>query len=65
MIEHLGQFEVVLTCDNCGEELEFDFFHDAVEFVRDKSNQWRNFKNEIGEWEDRCPDCNPYKGRQR
>jgi hypothetical protein len=49
-----------LTCDHCGEEADelFDYFQDAVEFKKDRSNKWRAVKDFDGNWHDLCPACN-------
>lgn len=56
-IENFGGI-VTLECDICGEEADgdFDTFHEAVDWKKDKTNGWTSKKIE-GNWHDLCPDC--------
>jgi len=59
MIDGDREFGYTLTCDRCGECCDevFEAFGDAVEYKKDRSNNWHSKKDESGEWEDICPDC--------
>lgn len=55
MIERDGK-EITFICDVCDEsETEEGDFYDIWEEL--KSDGWRAFMNEDGDWEHRCPDC--------
>jgi Fe2+ or Zn2+ uptake regulation protein len=47
----------VVSCDECGEEMDvtFDDFADAVASL--KAEGWKFRKDESGNWEHFCPDC--------
>jgi Fe2+ or Zn2+ uptake regulation protein len=45
-----------LECDICGEYEEFFDFEQALDFKKDKSNNWKCKKID-DEWYDACPDC--------
>jgi hypothetical protein len=49
-----------LVCDSCGDEADetFDSFMEAVEFKKDRDNNWRSVKDKNGDWQDVCPSCN-------
>ena len=55
MLEGSRKTGYVLACDECGEEIDFSFFRQAVEYKR--QNGWRSIKDSHGEWQDLCPDC--------
>jgi len=55
MIEGDNDFGYTLTCDICGEEIDFDDFYEAVDYK--KENGWISRKDKYGYWEDICPDC--------
>jgi len=44
-----------LVCDQCGEEVNFYTFQEAVDYK--KENGWKSRKDKYGCWEDICPDC--------
>jgi len=67
MIENHGDFEIpyfVLYCDRCGAEANeaFDEWDDVLDWKQNDGKQmgWTSVK-EKGEWEDRCPACNPFR----
>lgn len=51
-----------LVCDVCGEseKEEFDDFYEAVDFKKEKGNEWRS-KKVGGDWIDVCEDCGEKK----
>lgn len=58
MIEGDRDFGYSLICDKCGEEeTDFDTFYDAVDYKKEKDNDWKSIKTNSG-WEDICPECN-------
>ena len=59
MIERIGG-QYYLYCDVCGEEAEESFFgfDDTVQYKKD--NGWKSQKNEDGDWEDVCPNCQEF-----
>ena len=68
MIENVGSYrepEYILYCDGCGkgEEGPFDSFDEAREWKRDagRDEGWTSAKTDGGEWQDRCPSCNPFR----
>jgi len=54
-IERFGSFYVPI-CDDCGAELApCEEWNEALHTI--KQEGWKHYRNEHGEWQDRCPDC--------
>jgi hypothetical protein len=52
--------EVWLTCDDCGETLDFSSFSKAVNFKRRQKlvvGGWRTSRTPAGDFRDHCPKC--------
>ena len=58
MIEGSERLGYTLTCDECGEEIDFYSFMEAVDYK--KENGWKSRKDRYGDWEDICPNCTNY-----
>jgi hypothetical protein len=60
MIDKLRENGFRLICDNCNDECDeiFEDFYEAVDYRKDKDNNWRTIKDENNEWCDLCPACN-------
>lgn len=47
-----------LECNKCNYLIEdFSSFQDAVDYKKDRDNEWKSIKDEGGNWLDLCPDC--------
>jgi hypothetical protein len=59
MIER-GDYNYELKCDFCNSIADetFDTFQEAVDYKKDRENNWRSVRSASGEWYDLCPDCN-------
>ena len=56
-IERISDHNYDLICDICYESADefFEDFHDAVLYK--KREGWKSRKDENGNWEDVCPNC--------
>jgi hypothetical protein len=60
MIDKTGRDSFMLSCDHCGDECDelFENFQEAVDYKKDRDNNWRTIKDTNNEWCDLCPACN-------
>lgn len=70
MIEKHDNGDCVLWCDSCGVERsrQFPSWEITLDWKRTKGRElgWTSIKDkETEKWEDRCPNCNPFKRKPR
>jgi len=57
----------VIECEDCGEDTDegFDSFDECLDYKKGEAKElgWTSVKDGHRNWEDRCPDCNPYRNQ--